>query len=139
MLPLALDLAALKAAAVYVSLVVLMGVVLTALVVNQRRTKKIGIGDGGDKTAARLIRVHANYCEYAPFALALMVMLPLIGAGAWTVHLVGLMFLTGRVAHAIGLSGSAGHSTGRLFGMILTLTALMLGAAALLWLAATVR
>jgi len=139
MLPLALDLAALKASAVYVALVVLMGLVLTFLVVRQRRAKQIGIGDGGDKEVARVIRVHANYCEYAPFALALLVMLPLAGSGPWTVHAVGLLFLIGRIAHAVGLSGSAGYSGGRFAGMILTLTSLLIGAAALPWLVATVR
>lgn len=128
----ALDPSALKAAALYVALVVIMGVALTYLVINQRRTKLIGIGDGGDKQAARMIRVHANYCENAPFALALLVMLPLLGAGDWTIHAVGLLFLVGRVAHAFGLSRTAGSSPGRIAGMMLTHAALIVGAGALL-------
>ena len=129
---LVVDPAALKAAAVHVALVVMMGVALTYLVINQRRTKLIGIGDGGDRQAARMIRVHANFCENAPFALALLVLLPLVGAGIWTVHAVGILFLVGRIAHALGLSKTAGSSLGRVSGMLLTHAALIIGAAALL-------
>ena len=125
-------LAALKIGASYAALIVLMGVGLTYLVINQRRTKKIGIGDGGDRTAARLIRVHGNFCENAPFALALLILLPLLGAGGWTIHAVGALFLVGRIAHAVGLSGSAGSSLGRVVGMVLTHAALIVGAVALL-------
>lgn len=129
-------LAALKAGAFYAALVVLMGVGLTYLVIMQRRTKRIGIGDGGDRTAARLIRVHGNFCENAPFALALLILLPIVGAAVWTVHVVGILFLVGRVAHAVGLARSAGSSLGRVAGMILTHSALVAGAVALLLAAA---
>lgn len=129
----ALTLAAgLKAAALYVALIVLMGVVLTYLVINQRRAKLIGIGDGGDKTAARLIRVHGNFCENAPFALAILVMLPFVGAGLWAVHAVGALFLAGRLAHAVGLGRSGGTSPGRIVGMLTTHAALIIGALLLL-------
>ncbi len=130
-------LAALRIGALYAALIVLMGVGLTYLVINQRRTKQIGIGDGGDRTAARMIRVHGNFCENAPFALALLILLPLLGASGWTIHAVGALFLGGRIAHAVGLSGSAGTSLGRIAGMILTHAALIIGAGALL--AAVVR
>ena len=124
--------AGLKIGALYVGLIVLMGVALTYLVINQRRTKRIGIGDGGDRDAARLIRVHGNFCENAPFALALLILLPLAGVGSVTIHAVGALFLAGRIAHAVGLSGSAGTSAGRLGGMVLTHASLIWGAVALL-------
>lgn len=125
-------LAGLKIAALYAAVIVLMGVVLTYLVINQRRLKKIGIGDGGDRDAARMIRVHGNFCENAPFALALLILLPLAGAGSLTIHAVGVLFVIGRIAHAVGLAGSAGTSIGRMVGMIMTHTALVWGAVALL-------
>ena len=34
-----------------------------------RRSGKVALGDGGDKNLSRRIRVHANFAEYAPFAL----------------------------------------------------------------------
>jgi uncharacterized protein len=122
----------LKTAGIYAALIVLMGVALTYLVIKQRRSKLIGIGDGGDKTAARLIRVHGNFCENAPFALALLILVALTGGPSWTVHGVGLLFLAGRGAHAYGLSQSAGSSAGRVGGMIMTHFSFFLGSAALL-------
>jgi uncharacterized protein len=128
---------ALKTSALYVALIVLMGVVLTFLVINQRRTKLIGIGDGGDKTMARLIRVHGNFTENAPSALAMLILLPLVGAAGWVIHAVGLLFLAGRGLHASGLSKSAGSSIGRVGGMMLTLTSFLIGAGVLLFSAFT--
>jgi uncharacterized protein len=119
---------AFKASAIYVALIVLMGVALTFLVIHQRRSKKIGMGDGGDKMAARMIRVHGNFAENAPPVLAILVLLPLVGAATWTIHVVGLVFLVGRAAHAFGLSRTGGSSVGRVFGMVATFTAQMFGA-----------
>jgi uncharacterized protein len=125
----------LKPAAVYAALIVLMGVFLTYRVIFQRRSKLIGMGDGGDKTVARHIRVHGNFCENAPFALALLILLALMGAPVLVVHAVGLLFLAGRAAHAFGLSRTGGKSVGRVLGMVATHFSFLIGAGALLWLA----
>jgi uncharacterized protein len=121
-----------KTVGAYAALITLMGVVLTFVVINQRRTKLIGIGDGGDKTAARMIRVHGNFFENAPFALALLILLALTGGPKLVIHLVGAMFVVGRALHAVGLSGSAGSSPGRIAGMLLTLTSFLIGATTLI-------
>ena len=123
----------LKLSAMYVALIVLMAIALAFLVIVQRRSKLIGMGDGGDKTAARMIRVHGNFCENAPFAMALLVLLPLVGVGSMIIHLVGGLFLVGRVAHAFGLSSSGGKSLGRVIGMVLTFSSLLIGAGSLLF------
>ena len=126
---------ALAFSATYSALLVLLGIALAVRVIGVRRSERIGIGDGGSKELARRIRCHGNYSEYAPLLIGLLILLPLLGAKAWLVHLVGLMGLVGRVAHAYGLSQSAGTTFGRLGGMILTFTALGIGAIALLVLA----
>jgi uncharacterized protein len=123
----------LKLSAVYIALIVLMAVALAFLVIGQRRSKLIGMGDGGDKAAARTIRVHGNFCENAPFALALLILLPMVGVGGMIIHLVGGLFLVGRVAHAFGLSKSGGSSLGRVGGMVLTFLSFLIGAGALLF------
>jgi uncharacterized protein len=122
----------LRTAGVYAALIVLMGVALTYLVINQRRSKLIGIGDGGDRTVARLIRVHGNFCENAPFALAMLILVALTGGPKWAVHAIGLLFLAGRAAHAFGLSKSVGSSVGRVAGMIMTHFSFFIGAGALI-------
>ncbi len=127
--------AGLRPAAVYAALIVLMGVYLAFRVIGQRRSKLIGMGDGGDKSVARHIRVHGNFCENAPFALALLILLALLGAPVLVIHAVGLLFLAGRAAHAFGLSRFGGSSVGRVSGMLATFSSFLIGAGTLFWLA----
>lgn len=122
----------LKTSAIYIALIVMMGVALTYLVIFKRRSKLIGIGDGGDHLMARMVRVHGNFCENAPFALALLMMLPLLGGSSFLVHVIGGLFLLGRIAHAYGLSQSAGKSLGRVVGMVMTHATFLIGAIVLL-------
>lgn len=126
---------ALGFAATYVALLVLLGIVLTFRVIAVRKSAQIGIGDGGDKLLQRRIRVHGNFSETAPFLCACLILLPLLGAPEWLVHVVGVSGLTGRILHAIGLGGSIGISFGRGAGMILTIGALVTSALSLLVLA----
>lgn len=121
-----------SAAALYTGVLILMGIVLQWRVIGYRRTKKIGLGDGQDKELARAIRVHGNFAENVPFVLAGLIMLALIGAPAIVIHGVGLLALVGRMAHAFGLTQTAGSSVGRVAGMIMTFTALIITALALI-------
>jgi uncharacterized protein len=121
-----------SAAALYTGILILMGIVLQFRVIGYRRTKKIGIGDGQDKELTRAIRVHGNFAENVPFVLAGLIMLALIGAPAVVIHGVGVLAVIGRLAHAQGLSGSAGTSMGRVAGMLMTFAALIVTALALI-------
>lgn len=116
----------------YIAALVILGVGLTFYVIGGRRQKRIGIGDAGDKDMARRVRVHGNFSETAPILMILLLALPLVGAPEWLIHLVGVLGLTGRILHAIGLSASAGTSFGRLAGMLMTITAMIVGAIGLL-------
>lgn len=122
-------------AASYIAILIVMSVILALNVARQRKPKKVGIGDGGDHTLMRSIRVQGNFVENVPFALAALIMLPLIGAPVWAVHVIGVSIVVGRIFHAIGLSGSAGQSVGRTVGILLTWLSLLFSAALLLWLA----
>ena len=123
---------ALRAAVVYIALLTLLAVPLVFNVIRLRRSLKVGIQDGGNKDLARAIRVHGNFTETAPFAIGLLLALGLAGAAASSVHLVGIFVVAGRIAHAVGLSRSAGTSLGRAAGMFLTLTGLLAGSLTLL-------
>lgn len=120
------------AAGLYTGLLVLMSIVLQIRVIRLRRSKLIGIGDGQDKELARAIRVHGNFTESMPFGLAGLIMLALIDAQAVLIHGVGAMLVVGRIAHAVGLTQTAGTSLGRLLGMMLTFAALTVSALALI-------
>lgn len=119
-------------AGLYVGLFILMSIVLQARVIRLRRSRKIGIGDGQDKELARAIRVHGNFTESVPFALSGIVMLALVDAPTVLIHGVGVLLLAGRIAHAVGLTGSAGSSIGRIAGMLMTFAALIFIAAVLI-------
>ncbi len=121
-----------SAAALYTGLLILMAIVLQFRIIRQRGAKQIGIGDGQDKQLARLIRVHGNYVENVPFVLAGLVMLALIGAPASVIHGVGVLMIAGRIAHAAGLSQTAGRSLGRVSGMLMTFAALVITAVTLI-------
>ncbi|MGL4438480.1 MAG: MAPEG family protein [Bosea sp. (in: a-proteobacteria)] len=123
------------AAALYVGLLILFGVVLQVRVIRLRRSKLIGLGDGQDKDLSRAIRVHGNFAESMPFALAGLIMLALVDTQVILIHGIGIMLVVGRVLHAVGLSRSSGSSFGRVAGMAMTFTALTVMALALVLLA----
>jgi hypothetical protein len=123
---------ALAFAVSYVALLAILGVALTVRVIGRRRAAGVGIGDGGDRDLARLIRVHGNFSETAPIMMILLIALALTGAREWMVHLVGISAILGRLLHAVGLGRSIGASWPREAGMALTFTAILSGALLLL-------
>ncbi|MCA3636514.1 MAG: MAPEG family protein [Methylobacterium sp.] len=76
--------------------------------------------------------IDADALSIAASDIAILVLLPMLGAREWLVHAVGLPGVAGRVHHAIGFSRSAGKSFGRVAGMLLTTSALVIGALSLL-------
>lgn len=111
----------------YAALATLILLVLTLRVVRLRRRLKIGLGTGGDAELERAVRGHGNFTEYAPIGLILLASTELSGATAGRVHAIGSLLVVGRVLHAWGLSQSRGLSFGRSVGMVLTMTALVVG------------
>lgn len=88
-----------------------------------RAAEKIGMGDGGNDRLLRRMRAQANFTEYAPFALALIVVLELAGQGGMALALSAAAFMLGRVFHALGMDNDA--SKGRMIGMLLTMPLLL--------------
>ncbi len=94
--------------------------VLSSRVVNLRREHEIGFGDGGNRELQKAIRVHANFGEYVPLALVLLLLVEMSGSDALIVHGLGGALVVGRILHAHGLSRSRGVSVGRFAGTLLT-------------------
>ena len=118
--------------AVYIALIVLAVVPLIVRVILLRRSRLVSIGDHGHPDLALNIRIHGNYAENAPFIFALLLALPLVGASVWLIHIVGLAFLVGRVAHFLGLKNDRATSA-RAIGVMLTFFAFIVGSLGLLW------
>ena len=117
--------------ALYAGLLGLMLITLSVTVIRHRLRAQVGIGTGQDAALQRAVRVHANFIEYTPLFLVLLLLAEVVSQQAIVIHLLGASFLFGRILHAIGLNHSSGTSAPRFAGMILTflaiaITALML-------------
>ena len=104
-------------------------ILLTFRVINVRRTAKVAIGDGGDSTLVRRMRVHANFAENVPFTLLLMGLSESLGAPRTILYLIGACLMLGRLSHAYGVSQTKEIFTFRITGMILTMAATLIAAA----------
>ena len=98
--------AAQAAAALWVALHLVLLVVLSALVVRQRRRHQVAFGDGGVPELAQAVRAFRNAADYAPAGLAGLIMLALVDAPGLALHAGGLVLFSGRVLSAVGLSRS---------------------------------
>ena len=115
----------------YAVALALLFLLLSVRVIIARRTRNVGFGSGSDPDLERRIRVHANFAEYTPFALILLVMAELRGAPAPYLHGLCMLLVLGRVAHAVGVSNPRSDGIGRILGMAGSQTTI-LGAAVLL-------
>jgi uncharacterized membrane protein YecN with MAPEG domain len=108
--------------ALWTALLALWILLLMLRVVQLRWTRRVGIGDGGDKQLAKAIRVHANAIETMPIALLLMFGHELGGGTPGLLHGCGAALLASRLLHARGLYRTSGASAGRMLGSILWTT-----------------
>ena len=115
------------ASPIYIGLAALLLLLLSLRVNRLRRRHGVVLGDGGREELTRAIRVHANFAEYVPIALLLIVAADIIGYETWVVHGLGIALIVGRVLHAYGLSRDPGESFGRAAGTGLTYAVLLVG------------
>ena len=113
---------------VYASILTLVFIYLSFRVIGMRRNAKVSLGDGGEKQLQARARAHANFAEYVPLCLLLMLMAELQGLTGWTLHLIGALLLMGRLSHAYSLSLDKTSNNFRVVGMISTFAALVVGA-----------
>jgi uncharacterized membrane protein YecN with MAPEG domain len=104
----------------YAGLLGLLYLALAYLVVRGRQRHRINLGIGAEGQIERQVRVHANFAEYAPIFLILLLLAELAAAPSWLLHGAGAGFVAARLAHAQGLSSTSGVSRGRSVGTALT-------------------
>jgi hypothetical protein len=97
-----------------------------------RQMAGVAIGTGGNRVLERRVRVHANFAEYVPLALILLVLVEMRGNAAWYLHLLCLALLAGRAAHAWGVSQEPDDMRLRGAGVVLTLAVLVIASLTLL-------
>jgi uncharacterized protein len=111
----------------YAGLLAVFYVALSAYVIKARFQHKVSLGDGGVPVLTARIRAHANFAEYVPFALILMLFVEDSGADMF-VHVLGIMLIAGRLFHAVALTKLVKIPFSRQIGMGLTLTAILIAA-----------
>jgi hypothetical protein len=114
--------------ALYAALLAVLYVFLSVRVISQRRQIRVEVGTGTDPELLRRMRVHANFAEYAPFALVLLALAESLKAPSAVLHVLGLILLAGRMIHAYGLSQTPHILRFRVLGMWATFTAIGLAA-----------
>ncbi len=87
----------------------------------QTRTKEgVSIGDGGNDALIRRMRAHANFIEYTPFVLALIVLIEMAtGTSTWLWGIM-VLYMVGRILHGLGMD-AGGFGKGRSIGTIITM------------------
>ena len=97
----------------------LLGLLLIALSVNvvvARRRYHVRLGVGTEEGMQQAVRIQANFSEYVPLAVILLILAELSGLSMVAVHASGILLVTSRVLHAWGLSHSPGRTFGRFYG-----------------------
>ncbi len=122
----------LEAAGFWVALNIFLLIYLSFRVGAARATHKINLGDGDNVEMTKAIRAQGNYIEYAPAALAGLLMLALLEAPAILIHGIGAFFLFARISHLVGL-GMGVWGKGRLVGTLCTMITLLVTGVALLY------
>lgn len=121
-----------SATPLWASLLAVLYLWLAAQVIRARYRTRTALGSGGDAGLERAIRAHANFAEYVPLILILLLVAELQGAANWLLHLLGATLLVGRTLHGLGISRTdevlAFRSSGVVatFGVLLTAAALNL-------------
>ena len=113
---------------VYAALLAFVFITLSLRTIKLRREYKISIGHSRNKIIERAMRAHANFAEYVPFSLLLLIMLESLTRLPVLIHLLGMALLIGRVIHAYGISQAEEDFRYRVTGMATTFAVLGISA-----------
>jgi uncharacterized membrane protein YecN with MAPEG domain len=92
----------------------------------------IWAGDGGSAELLRAMRGQANFAEYVPFALILLLLMAALGAPVYVLHLFGLALTAARVLHALHFTGAVTALVMRQAGALGTWVVLLLASVGLI-------
>ena len=117
--------------AFYAAIATILVIVLANIVSAKRAATGISILHGDNIELALWMRRHGNLMETLPFALLLMAFCEARGLPSLWLNVMGIVLLSARVLHAIGLDAHNVRSALRMVGGVATQLS-MLGAAAFL-------
>ncbi len=106
--------------ALWAAILGILSLALAGRVVQARSSENVIFGDGSSIVLQQRIRVHANFVEYVPLALLLLLLLEVNSESSLLINVLGGSLVLGRLLHAFGLSFSTGTTPGRFVGTVLT-------------------
>lgn len=89
-----------------------------------RAKSGVSIGTGGNEVLERRMRAQLNFAENTPWVLFLIAGIELAGKGGQWLAIVGAVYMLGRVAHGLGMDGTA-LAKGRMVGTLITMLTLV--------------
>ncbi len=107
----------------YAAIFALLFIFLSIRTIRLRRANKIPVGDN-NKVLQKAIRAHANFSEYVPFSLLLLIFVEMMNYSWYLVHLLCIALLIGRISHAYGVSQVEEDYRFRIYGMAMTFTSI---------------
>ena len=116
----------------YAAIFALLYVGLTIRVIALRNATRVSLGSGGDPTLERAIRIHANFIEYVPLALILLIAMEMQHSSRYLLHILCLLLLVARICHFIALSRENTANPLRGAGVGLTVLVLVVAAIVLI-------
>lgn len=116
----------------YAALMALLFVALSIRTLRLRHRFQVAIGPGEEPLLERAMRVHANFAEYVPIALLLVLFVEMATRNGTLVHALGVLLIAGRGLHAYGVSQLRENFRYRVAGMTLTFTVIITAAVTLL-------
>ena len=100
----------------YAGILGLMSITISAMAGSLRGKTGISIGDGGNQDLLLAMRRHANFVEYVPLALIIIVLLEASGVSGTAIHALAGSLVVTRACHAFGLQADTMQGVGRLIG-----------------------
>lgn len=115
-----------KITGLYAAISALWLILLMFNVIRLRYKHKVGLLDQGNMELIKAIRIHGNATEQLPIALILLAIAEAATASAMFLHFCGVLMVTGRILHSIGLTKTHGISFGRTFGTMTNITVILI-------------
>ena len=101
---------------------------MRAPIVTSRSATGVYLGDGGDPGLLRALRGQANFVEYVPLALLLLLIIELSRLSLYIVHALGIALVIARLLHGYAMGFRAEFRFGRLWGAVMTFAILIVEA-----------
>ena len=123
--------------ALFAGILAIFALVLSARAGSFRGKTGISVlyGEPQNMELAERVRAHQNFLEYVPMVVILMGIIELNGGSGTFLHVIGILLVISRIAHAIGLKHDNMAHVGRLIGAGGTALITLVAAVYALWIA----